>query len=122
MGFADLAKNLAVAGFKIAGNILITCTYTSKGTQTYNPATGLYTGSDTSYSGLKFLFEDYSSQEIDDQNILRTDMKASIPQLSLTPTPKKQDYLTDSDSVVWQVEGIGKDPARAMWVLQVRKP
>ena len=122
MGLADIVQNMAQAAFNIIGDIPKACTYTSKGTPTYNPATGAYTSTDTTYSGLKFLFEDYAVMEIDDQNILSTDMKATIPQLNLTPTPKKQDTITDADSVAWDVVGIGKDPADALWVFQVRKP
>ena len=127
MGLANTIQSAAKTAFKAIGNVAITCTYTSKGTQTYNVTTGLYTSTDTTYPtagqpDLKFLFEDYSSAELADQNILSTDQKATIPQLNLTPTPKKTDYLTDDNSVVWQIEGIGQDSARATWVLQVRKP
>jgi len=119
MGFADLAQKLAQTAFKIAGDIPVTCTYTSVGTAVY--ADGAYTSTDVDYASLKFLFGDYQSNEVDGTVILSTDQRMSIPQLDLTPVPKKQDYLTDADSVKWQIEGISKDPARALWILQGRK-
>ncbi len=127
MGFADLAQKLAQTGYKIAGNIRVTCTYTSKGTGVY--ASGAYTyPASEDYTGLKFLFEDYEDKEVDGSVIKSTDQKISIPQLDLVDssgdavTPAKKDTITDSDSRVWTIEGIGKDPARALWIFQGREP
>ena len=101
MGLAETVQKAAQSAFKAVGNIPEVCTYTSKGAQVY--VNGQYTSTDTEYTGLKFLFTDYESREVDGTVILSTDMKMSIPRLNLTPTPKKQDYLTDADGVVWQV-------------------
>ena len=123
MGLADVVQKAAVSAFKAIGNIPITCTYTSKGTSVYDPSDGSYTSTDTDYEDLKFLFEDYTSEEIMRAGgaILRTDQKASIPNLNLTPTPKIKDTITDSDSAVWTVEDFKKDAARALWTFQVRE-
>lgn len=123
MGLADVVQKAAQTAFKAIGNIPLTCTYTSKGTSVYDPATGGYTSTDTDYTGLNILFEDYTAKEIEDAGgvILSTDQKASIPNLSLTPTPKITDYITDSDSQKWTVENIRIDPARALWIFQVRR-
>jgi len=124
MGLADVVQKAAKTVFKAIGNIPLTCTYTDQGASVYDPATGGYTYPDVvEYTGLKFLFEDFTAKEIEDAGgvILSTDQKASIPQLNLTPTPQIKDLITDSDSVVWAIENIEKDSARALWVFQVRK-
>ena len=123
MGLAETVQSAAKTAFVAIGNIPLTCTYTSKGTPVYNTTTGAYTSTDTDYTGLSILFEDYSAREITDSGgaILSTDQRASIPNVNLTPTPKITDYITDSNSQKWTVELALIDPARALWVLQCRR-
>ena len=123
MGLADVVQKAAQTAFKVIGNIPLTCTYSSKGVSVYNPATGAYTSTDTDYAGLSILFEDYTVQEITEAGgvILSTDQKASIPNLNLIPTPKITDYIIDSNSQKWTVENVKIDPARALWIMQVRR-
>ena len=123
MGLAETIQNAAKTAFVAIGNIPLTCTYTSKGTPIYNATTGAYTSTDTDYTGLSILFEDYSAREITEAGgaILSTDQRASIPNVNLTPTPKITDYITDSNSQKWTVELALIDPARALWVLQCRR-
>ncbi len=123
MGLADVVQKAAKTAFKVIGNIPLTCTFTSKGTATYVPATGAYTSTDTDYTGLSILFEDFTAEEITASGgaILSTDQKASIPNLNLTPTPKIKDIITDSNSQKWAVEGVNIDAARAMWIFQTRR-
>ncbi|MFH1422917.1 MAG: hypothetical protein ABIH42_09440 [Planctomycetota bacterium] len=123
MGLANIIQRAAQTAFKAIGDIPLICTYTSKGTPVYVPATGAYTSTDTDYTSLSVLFEDYTAKEITDAGgvILSTDQKASIPNLSLTPTPKITDYITDSNSQKWTVQNIKIDPARALYVFQVRR-
>jgi len=123
MGLADIVQKAAQTAFKVIGNIPIPCTYTSKGIPVYVPATGAYTSTDTDYISLFVLFEDYTAKEITDAGgvILSTDQKASIPNLNLTPTPKITDYITDSNSQKWTVQNVKIDPARALYIFQVRR-
>lgn len=124
MGLADVIQKAAKTAFKVIGNIPLVCTYTDQGTSVYDPATGEYIYPDAvDYTSLKFLFEDYTAKEIEDAGgvILTTDMRASIPQLNLTPTPQIKDLITDSDSIVWVIENFKKDAAGALWMFQVRK-
>ena len=123
MGLADVVQKAAKTAFKIIGDIPLTCSYSSKGVATYNPATGTYTSTDVDYAGLAILFEDYMAEEITASGgvILSTDQKASIPNLNLTPTPKIKDVITDSNNKKWTIENVGIDPARALWIFQVRR-
>ena len=123
MGLADVIQTIAKTAFKVIGNIPLLCIYSSKGVAMYDPATGSYTSTDTDYTGLSILFEDYVAQEITEAGgvILSTDQKASIPNLNLMPVPKITDYITDSNSQKWTVENVMLDPARALWIMQVRR-
>jgi hypothetical protein len=123
MGLANTIQKAAKTAFKAIGDIPLVCTYTSKGARTYTAATGAITSTDTAYTLLKILFEDYTAKEIMDSGgvILKTDQKASIPNLNLTPTPKRTDFITDSASKKWTIEDVMLDAARALWVFQVRR-
>lgn len=122
MGLASVLQKAAQTAFKVIDDIPLTCSYASKGTPLYNPATGVYTSTDTEYPGLSILFEDFTAKEINESGgvILKTDQKASIPNLSLTPTPKITDYIIDSNSKKWTIQDILIDPARALWIFQAR--
>jgi len=123
MGLAGTIQKAAQTAFRAIGDIPLTCTYTSKGTPVYNPTTGATTSTDTDYSGLSILFEDFSSKDISDAGgaILRSDQKASIPNLSLTPVPKITDTITDSSSQKWTVQNVMIDAARALYIFQCRR-
>ncbi len=123
MGLANTIQKAAQTAFKAIGDIPLTCTYTSKGTAEYNVQTGGYDSDDTDYTGLSILFEDYNAKEVEDSGgvILKTDQKASIPNLDLTPTPMLKDTIIDPNSLKWDIEGIMLDPARVLWVFQVRR-
>ena len=122
MGLAETVQKMAQVAFKVIDNIPLTCTFTSTGTPVYNPATGTYSGGDTAYSGKSILFEDYKAMEIIESagTIVGTDQKASLPVLNLTPTPKITDKITDPGGKIWTVKNVNLDPARALYVFQVR--
>ena len=122
MGLAEVVQRAAKSAFVAIGNIPRTCTYTSVGTPVYNPATGTYSGGPTAYPGLTILFEDYTAREIQESGgtIVSSDMKLSIPNINLVPVPKITDTITDPDSVVWRIENINLDAARALYSFQVR--
>lgn len=123
MGLAGIIQKATQTAFKAIGDIPITCVYTSKQTSTYNAIAGIGTSYDLEYSDIDFVFEDYTAQEItlSGGTILRTDQKASIPQLNLEPTPVIKDIITDTSDNIWTIENIKTDPARALWVFQARQ-
>ena len=122
MGLAETVQSAAKTAFKVIGNIPLTCTFTSKGTPVYNVTTGAYTSTDTDYTGLSILFEDYTAREVMEAGgvILATDQKVSIPNLNLTPTPKISDYIITSENKKWTIYDVLIDPARALWIMQIR--
>ncbi|MBY5984452.1 hypothetical protein KUW18_10155 [Halomonas sp. DP5Y7-2] len=88
----------------------------------YDPETGSNTTTVT-YSG-RGVFGDYSTQEVDDQHIRRTDVKLSgvlqnelIMDDDQAPARPRVDDTIDGMLVVT----VGQDPARATWKIQLRR-
>lgn len=97
-------------------------TYTSVGSPSYVPSSGVITATPTSYANVPVVFTSFSRREIDGEAIRAEDMKAIIATLDLTPVPAVNDTIVRADSTVWSVIGIAQDPAGAAWVLHVRRP
>ncbi|MGK0545355.1 hypothetical protein ACSEE7_07605 [Halomonas cupida] len=88
----------------------------------YDPVTGSSTTTVT-YSG-RGVFGYYSTAEIDNQHILRTDVELSgvlqnelIMGADQTPATPKIDDTIDGMLVI----NVGQDPAEATWTIQLRR-
>lgn len=100
-----------------------TVVYHSTGTFKKHPVTGIMVESGgADYTSTDMTMVGYKSNEIDGTHVLSTDQKGLISTLVFTDTPKNSDYLTDEDSIKWNVESHKKDPAKALWIIQLRKP
>ncbi len=103
-----------------------TVTYTTVLSSTYSPTTGAVTTT-TNTQSLPVVFGNYTRQELflSPGKIENNDRKALIipSDFTLDNVPTFGDTLTRADGEVWRVveDGIGLDPARALYVLQVRK-
>lgn len=129
MGMKGAFKAAARAAFAAAGDIVTTVTYISNNGSSYDTSTGSVTPSTTSYTGIDAIPDSYSTREITNQPdisrsgnraILPDDKKLYILVDDLTPTPKENDTVILS-SENWTVIGKYKDPADALWQLQIRK-
>lgn len=122
MGIGTTVQTAVQAAFDVLDDMLTVVTYRAKssGSATYNTTTGAVSESYTDYS-VSGLLVRYQAKEIDNLAIQPTDQKLLIPVLDLSPTPKLNDVVVIS-SVSWQVVNFGKDPASAMWVIQLRLP
>lgn len=114
-----MSQKLVQKAIVLAGTIAQDITFTSKGVATLNPATDIATSLDVDYS-LKAIFASYNSERVANAAIEETDMKVIIAYLDLGATPKKDDIVTDENSIEWIVVNRRKDPTNAVWVLQVR--
>lgn len=100
-----------------------TLVYHSTGTFTNHPVTGLMVESGSAdYTLTEMTMVAYKSNEVDGSHVLATDQKGLISTLDFPTTPKNEDYLTDADSIKWNVESYKKDPAKALWIIQLRMP
>jgi len=120
MGLKEAFKAAVQTAFNAAGNVKISITYTSNPPPVYDPSTGVATPNTTDYSLTNVIREDYEAMEIDGLAIQENDAKLLIPVDDLTPNPKIDDYVT-MDSQQWNVVNKYKDPADALWTLQIRQ-
>lgn len=127
-GLKDIFQKAAQTAHAVFKDVAIKVDYHSIGTFTYDATAGTNVESGGhDQKAVRFIFENYSTKEIDNEIILSTDQKASVPVLNLEMVPKPSDYLTkpltvdEEEGVVWNVVGVKTDPAEAAWELQVRK-
>ncbi len=125
MGIQEVFKNAAKTIFTAFGDVPRSCTYVSTGTKELNTHTGIVvtktSDPDVSY-GVDIIFTKYTKAEIDGVHILYSHVKALIPFENLTPTPKKNDTIAeDVSGEQWGVIDWKKDPADALWILQLEQ-
>ena len=121
MGLKEVFQNAAeniVASF---GNVATTgLAYHSLGTFSYVAATGVNTESGYTDTTITAIFDEISSDEIGDRDILMTDQKLLVANNDISVTPKVRDYVT-INSEQWNVNWLNTDPARALYEIFVRK-
>lgn len=96
-------------------------TYKSAADPTYDTATGVSTVT-TSAVSVDVVFAGYRRDEIDGEVIRPEDQQCLIPASGFSVTPSLNDLITRADASEWSVVGIRRDPAGALWVLQIRRP
>jgi hypothetical protein len=121
-GLKEAFKNAAAAAFAAADDVKESVVLRSKASSnpTYNPTTDAVTDSYTDYT-VNSIPSGYDTREINNQTILDTDEKVKILVADLSVTPKRNDLVV-RDSVIWEVISVHKDPADAVWTLQIRRP
>lgn len=121
MGLKSTIQQATLGAMDALDDIPKEAVYHSTGTIAYDPATRASSetgGSDHTIE--KAILVGYKSSEIDGVKILKTDQQLLVPGLSLTVTPKENDYAT-IDGIKWDIKDCSIDPAGAMWIFQVRK-
>lgn len=125
MGLKEAFKKAAVAAFTAAGDLKEDVIYRSKttGSAAYTPGTGVVADPYTDYS-VEMLFTNYKTEQIDGKAIMPTDEMGMIPVDNITPVPKLNDLIVrtdvNGDEYTCEVQGNEKDPAQALYVIQVR--
>ncbi len=122
MSFRASIQKAIQAGFNALGDGQKTVTYVSVTAAAFNATTGAVSRTQTTHAGVKAVFDQYDRREIDLDVIRPEDQKVLIAKLNLTPTPRLNDRLTESDGTTWEVIGVKTDPLNAHWELQVRRP
>ena len=80
----------------------------------FDPITETETTNIVNYSG-RGVFGRYAQAEIDQEQILRTDIKMVCLQDETTSIPKIKDHING-----YEVINVGKDPANVSWIVQLR--
>ena len=121
-GLQEAFRNAAAAAFAAVGDIKETAIFRSKtnANPVFNPTTDTISDAYSDYS-VNIVPSGYNSKEADGHTVLITDEKAKILVDDLSVDPKRNDQLV-RNSVVWEVVNIHKDPADAVWTLQIRRP
>lgn len=122
MSLGDIIRQAVQDGIVALDDLVPPCIYTSVVDPSYDAATGTITKPSAAYAEIPILFTSYERNEIDGEAIRPEDQKAIVAQLALPPAPTLNDTITRADGTVWTVLSVGQDPARATWVLQVRRP
>lgn len=91
--------------------------YKSQAASSYNPATGVVSGSSTDYS-IKALITEYERGDIG-AHIRATDLKAMILISDLAVTPSKDDTVT-YDGNDLEVIDFDRDVSKSFWYVQLR--
>jgi hypothetical protein len=126
MGLRDeLTADIAEAFDEDLADAVTAFTGTQQGEDDYDPVTGAMTPSVTAYAG-RGVFGSYSNDEIDGSSILATDERLTALQAEVMvteagnptetrATPKVGDMIAGK-----RVIQLGKDPAGATWIIQLR--
>lgn len=89
---------------------------------TLDPVTGDYPTTTTAYSG-RGIFANYEAREVDGQHILATDTKLIALQNEVVRDSDGSQYAPAVDDTLagYRVVNVGKDPAGAIWEVQLRR-
>jgi len=130
----DAFKKAAAAVFTAAGDIKEPITFRSKqnSNPTYTPSSNTVTDPYRDYQNIDMIFTRYSKEEINDQTILNTDVKAQclyddivdffIPKISDTVIRTEKNNDGSESEIQWDVVHTFKDAANAVWTFQLRRP
>jgi len=120
-----LMRDLLQKNFSKFGSIRRLCDYSSMQDPVYDADTKEVTVTATSVESVYIIFDSIALNSIfmkqeDDVTPLSIDRLAIFPKLDLLVTPHVGDMIEDDDGVVWNVIGIGVDPAGAHYELHIR--
>lgn len=124
MGFKSLLQTQVGKVFEILGQtdgLAPEQTYLKHGGQTYDTATRTYITSSTQYPNVPMVLARFKAEEVDDEVVITTDMKALIPAVMLPVTPSMGDKIQTNDGKVFNVERIMGVPGDSLYILHVRE-
>ncbi len=122
--FKSLLETQVQNAFKILGQVdglAPNQTYVGdSGGQTYNTATRTYTSAEVDYPDVPMVLARFKSEEIDDDIVITTDLKALIAALDLPVAPQMGDKIRTQANEVYNVERIMGVPGESLYILHVR--
>jgi len=124
MGLRDTFSKAAQTVFTAAGDIVEDAYYYSRGSTSYNASSGTTSVTDSRYL-VSMIFSHYAAAQVDNVNVLNTDLLGLIPQANLPPVPTLHDMIRRIEagaSVEYAVLNIQQDAAAATLTFQLRKP
>lgn len=91
----------------------------TRSTTAYDTSTGVYTETSTTATS-RGVFGSYTQSELSNSAIEPTDTKLIVLQNEITIEPKAKDTITKENSKSFRVIQVGRDPADATYVIQLR--
>jgi len=92
----------------------------NSGTQTYNTATRTYTSDSTDYPDVPMVLARFKTEELDDEIVITTDLKALIASKDLDVVPQNGDKIRTQANEVYNVERLMGVPGDSLHILHVR--
>jgi hypothetical protein len=114
--FAQSAADIFAAFGDVPVDVLLTKLVSTE----YDPTTGTVESANDEYEGQGFVIE-YDQHEVDGETVRTGDVKCILRQAEFTEAPTPSDRVTIAERI-YEVINIGKDPADALWILQLRSP
>lgn len=121
MGLQASIKKAVQSAFVAIGDLKIDVNYWKKGDAERNSTTRVLESTDNVYA-LSVVFIDFEIKKIDDEAIRKGDVEVYFPADDLPVEPELADYMEEVDTgITWNVINKRLDPAKALWILHVRK-
>ena len=123
MGLRDLVQKTVRTAMLAVGDIAEDAYYYQYSSANYDASSGVVSAGVTG-SLVSMVFHAYEKREIDNVNILPTDLKGIVDQLRFGIAPTNNDYVYKIESgvsVKYEVQGFTEDPAAAHFEFHLRK-
>jgi len=124
MGLKSAFQKAALTGIKAAGDVIVTAQYYQAVSTVYDASTGVASAIVHQHI-TDGLWSRFSADKIDDEKILPTDVKFIVPRLGFKPDiPSTHDFVRiveQQTSSQYDVVNYDKDPAEAIFIIQLRK-
>ena len=117
MGFKSLLETQVKGVMSILGQadgLAPYVTYIETGTRTYNTATRTYSSVDTEHANVPAVLAKFKVDEMDNDVVAKTDLKAIIAALDLPVEPKSQDQIRTETGDVYNVEKLRGVPGDSL--------
>jgi hypothetical protein len=120
MSLRAIAENATRTGFKVAGDIPVTCSVTRTTGQTYDPVTDTYTGGTATDYEFEGIMSTDTRQFREGSTVQAGDMRLMVRQAEVEITPELGETVT-VDGTDWQIVNYMQDAAGATYRMQVRR-
>jgi hypothetical protein len=124
MGFKSLLEQQVQGVMQILGQddgLAPFCVYVEKGARSYDTDTRTYSTVDTNHTNIPMVLAKFKIDEMDDEVVSATDLKAIIAKLDIPVDPKTQDQIIDDKGATYNVERLMGVPGESLYILHVRK-
>jgi len=116
---SPLSGGIARTIGKALAGVMIPVTLSRTSGDVYDPGSGSVIPGTTKTFRARGLVDDWGAYYLASQLVAAGDRKVSILAATLKTTPTPGDSVT-ADGQTWNVIAVQSDPAKAVWVLQVR--